>query len=137
MTKQPQVIDDQGQPALKREADGAILRFVKDATGFGRVRNVTQEPLDVYLHRRTVTQEQYDAGEKLRGLHYAAHGSGYASVNYAGVHGVADHSENWRYTAKQANAMRRLTELLDLLPRDERYVVERVVLWQEPANKAA
>ena len=135
----PTLIEDKGRPALKREADGAILRFAQQQVkGLGpRLKNVTADVLDTYLHRGTISREQHDAGDHLRRLHYTAHGSGYASVNYAGVHGVADHSQNWRYTARQAHAMSLLSDLLGALPREQRYVVERVVIWGETANRPA
>jgi hypothetical protein len=136
-----EVVEDDGRLAMRRRADGAILAFVasqRDGGTIGaRLVNRTVDPLDWYLHRRQISSDQHNAGDWLRRLHYAAYGSGYAKVNYAGVHGVADHSENWRFNSRQSHAISTIAKYLRSLAREEAYVVERVVYWGDYASDAA
>lgn len=136
-----EVVEDDGRLAMRRKADGAILAFVAsrtDAPAIGaRLVNRTVDPLDWYLHRRQITGDQHNAGDWLRRLHYAAYGSGYAKVNYEGIHGVSDHSENWRINSRASHAISTIAKYLRALPRDEAYVVERVVYWGDYASDAA
>lgn len=138
--KTMKVVDDAGRVAVERSADGAILHFAerKNNPSLGhKLINRTVDPLDWYLHRKQITTEQHDAGDWMRRLHYAAYGSGFAKVNYGGVHGVADYSQNWNFTGRAAHAMRTICDYMRALPDAERYVLDRVIHWGDYANKAA
>lgn len=133
-------IVDRGSLAIQRIADFSILRVESPAKkgGYGaKLRNVTVEPLDWYMHRSQISREQFRAGDRVRMLHYAAHGSGYATTNLDAFHGTTSHAENWRFSSRQAHAMKALSETLAVLKHDERLMVERVVVWGEFAGAVA
>lgn len=133
-------IVDHGSVALKRMADDAILRVEQQATkgGYGaKLRNMTPEPLDYYYHRNQISKTQFKAGDHMRVLHYAAHGSGIAKTNYEAFGGVKTATDNWQFSNRQAFALRRWCELMGALDRTERLMVERVVYWGEFANHVA
>lgn len=136
------LIQDGGDVALERQADGAILHFVRDREGQNpslgpKMVNRTVDPLDWYLHRGQITAVQYDAGDWLRRLHYQAYGSGYAAVNYAGIHGVANYADNWRVTSRQSYAISTIVAYLRALPPEQAYVVQRVVYFGQYAGDVA
>lgn len=134
------LVEDAGRVAMQRAADGAILHFAerKNNPSLGpKLINRTVDPLDWYLHRKQITGDQHNAGDWMRRLHYVAYGSGYATVNLGGIHGVADSSQNWRFTGRSASALRTICDYLQALPTDERFVLERVVHWSQFANVAA
>ena len=84
---------------FRRIADGAPV--VAPAKGT-RVRT---EPRDVYLHRETISNDQWSSGEKLRRLHGVAFGSGFHMTNLDGFHGVTNHADNWRVGNDQGDAL--------------------------------
>lgn len=133
-------VEDRGALAIQRLADDSILHVEAHAQkgGYGaKLRNVTIDPLDWYLHRGQIDGRMYTAGDRVRSLHYAAHGSGYAQTNLATFHGTTSRAGNWRYTSRQAHAMRELGETLAVLSDVERVMVERVCCWGEFANRVA
>jgi hypothetical protein len=99
------------------------------------MRNRTLDALDVYLHRKTITGQQYDAGDWLRRLHRTAYGSGVASVRFDGGGGGA--RENWRFSARASDAVFSITRVWRLMPREQAFVVERIVWYDEWAGVAA
>jgi hypothetical protein len=134
------LVEDAGDVALQRAADGAILHFSKGKNNpslGAKMVNRTVDPLDWYLHRKQISNEQHDAGDWLRRLHYIAYGSGYTKVNLGGVHGVADYTQNWNFTGKAARAMRTISDFMHALPEAERVVLDRVIHWGDYANKVA
>ena len=132
--------DDGEKTVLVRAADGAVLEFAtsEQNPSLGRkMLNRTADPLDVYYHRNQISRTQWLNGDWFRAMHYAAYGSGFAAVNLEGIHGVASYADNWRFTTKQANALKTITDYMAEIQRDEAHVLERVVFWGEWAQHAA
>lgn len=132
--------DDGKKTVLVRSADNAVLEFAtsEQNPSLGRkMLNRTADPLDVYYHRNQISRTQWLNGDWFRAMHYAAYGSGFAAVNLDGIHGVASYADNWRFTTKQANAVKTITAYITAMPRSEAHVLERVVFWGEWAQHAA
>lgn len=134
------IVRSRGRVALQREADGAILDFVAegaDNPSLGRkMRNRTLDALDVYLHRKQITGHQYDAGDWVRRLHLTAYGSGVATVRFDGGGGGSP-DRNWTFSSRASYALLTITGLWRKMPRDQAFVVERVVYYDEWAGAAA
>lgn len=124
---------------FQRAADGALLVVGKKAAGeapAGIVRALG-DPLDFYLHRRMISEEEHAAGDTLRRDHFAAFGSGYQAVNLDGFHGGGNAADNWRFSPFKADRMRDFIAATDALPKKTAKLVELVVIRGLYANEAA
>lgn len=123
----------------QRPADGQLLvvtRQAADEAPAGIVRALG-DPLDFYLHRRMISDDEYTAGDTLRRDHFSAFGSGYQTVNLGGVHGGGGAADNWRFSPFQADRLRDFIAATDQLPKDTARLVDLVVIRGVFANEAA
>lgn len=103
-----------------RDTGPAKVELVRQATGFTEFKRIADgapvvvhakgtrvltEPLDRYLHREQITNDQWSSGERLRRMHDVAFGSGFHSVNLDGFHGVTNYADNWRIGNDQSEAL--------------------------------
>ena len=135
-----------------REVGAAPLKLVGSsgqATEFARLADgvpvvvhskgtrVVADPLDYYLHRQVIDNDQWSAGEKLRNQHYHAFGSGYHSVNLDGFHGTTNYADNWRISASQGDSLREYVRTLGLFTPAQREMIESVCCRGEYAKTVA
>lgn len=123
-------------------ASGQATEFMRQADGAPVVvhpkgTRVVADPLDYYLHRRVIDNDQWSAGEKLRNQHYHAFGSGYHSVNLDGFHGTTNYADNWRISSSQGDSLREYTRTLALFTLAQRDMIESVCCRGEYAKHAA
>lgn len=123
-------------------ATGQATEFVRNADGVPVVvhakgTRVVADPLDYYLHRQVIDNDQWSAGEKLRNQHYHAFGSGYHSVNLDGFHGTTNYSDNWRISASQGDSLREYMRTLSLFTQPQREMLESVCCRGEYAKTVA
>jgi hypothetical protein len=128
-----------GKVELMRDADQAVAIIQTRSQAEGRAARVRvlADPLDWYLHRRLIDNTAWSGGQALQRDHHTAFGSGFNQTNLDGFHGCANHADNFRFTNKQALAMRRLHRALDQLTRRQRIVAIAVCLAGQYANSAA
>lgn len=123
----------------ERAPDGALLVVTqKAATGVpaGIVRSLG-DPLDFYLHRSMISEEEYSAGDALRRDHFSAFGSGYQAVNFDGFHGCSNAADNWRFSPFKSDRLRDFIAATESMPKKTARLVELVVIRGVYANEAA
>jgi hypothetical protein len=123
----------------QRSADGALLvvgRKGADGAVAGVVRALG-DPLDFYLHRAMISQDEHTAGDTLRRDHFSAFGSGYHAVNLEGFHGCSNAADNWRFSPFKSDRMRDFIAATNALDRKTAKLVELVVIRGVFANEAA
>ena len=128
-----------GVEGYRRNADGALLVAAKAAdrgASVGIVRNVG-DPLDYYLHRQMISEEEHAAGDRLRRDHFSAFGSGYHAVNLDGFHGCSSAADNWRFSPFKSDRMRDFMSAIGAMPRKTARLLELVVIRGIYANEAA
>lgn len=122
-----------------RPADGQLLVVTGKASEeapAGIVRALG-DPLDFYLHRSMISEDEYSAGDTLRRDHFSAFGSGYQTVNLGGVHGGGGAADNWRFSPFQSDRLRDFIAATEQLPAQIAKLVELVVIRGVFANEAA
>lgn len=125
--------------AFERGADGVLLVATKKAAGeapAGIVRALG-DPLDFYLHRNMISDEEYTAGDTLRQDHFAAFGSGYQAVNFGGVGGSSGAADSARFSPFKLDRMRDFIAATDAIGGATAKLVELVVIRGVYANEAA
>ena len=128
-----------GVEGYEREADGNLLVVLRQAAGdapAGIVRALG-DPLDFYLHRRSITDEEYTAGDTLRQDHFAAFGSGYQTVNFGSVGGSSGAADSARFSPFKLDRMRDFIAATDAMPGKSGKIVELVAVRGIYANEAA
>lgn len=129
-----------GRLQYQRVADAAILeirqRSAKEG-GATHLVNVTAHPLDWYWHRRRLSRDQFDAGERLRSDFVVARRPGFKTTSAENFGGCYMPHDNWRTTNKQAEAIRRITVAMEAMSRTSRLFLERVICRGEWANDVA
>lgn len=125
--------------AYSRPADGAVLVVGRKGSGEAPVGVVRAlgDPLDFYLHRRMISEDEHAAGDRLRRDHYAAFGSGYQAVNLDGFHGTGNAADNWRFSPFQSDRLKDFIAATKVLPVKTAKLVELVVIRGVYANEAA
>lgn len=123
----------------RRQADGAMLVKARKAEGGASVGIVRAlgDPLDFYLHRKMISEDEHAAGDTLRRDHFSAFGSGYHAVNLEGFHGVSNAADNWRFSPFKSDRMKDFMAAIDALPKKTAKLVELVVIRGVYANEAA
>lgn len=124
---------------FRRTADGALLVASKKAAGgasAGIVRALG-DPLDFYLHRGMISQDEHTAGDTLRRDHFAAFGSGYQAVNLDGFHGCSSAADISRFSPFKSDRMKDFIAATNALPKKTAKLVELVVIRGVFANEAA
>jgi len=124
---------------FERAADGALLVTTKKAAGEAPVGIVRAlgDPLDFYLHRRMISEDEYAAGDTLRQDHYAAFGSGYQAVNFGGVGGSSGAADSARFSPFKLDRMRDFIAATEAVGGKTAKLVELVVVRGVYANEAA
>lgn len=125
--------------AYERAADGQLLvverKGSQDAPA-GIVRALG-DPLDFYLHRHMISDDEYTAGDTLRQDHHAAFGSGYQAVNFSGAGGASGAADSWRFSPFKSDRVKDFMAAMDALPKKTARLVELVVIRGIYANEAA
>lgn len=128
-----------GGTEFRRVADGAIFKVVARGPKDGYatvIRNITADPLDWYIHRSLISDDQYSAGRVMQSAYYDAVGSGVLSVQYDGVHGVASH-KGFNPSQRRWDAMLAYIDALNRVRFPARGVLVAVVSFGWYANEAA
>lgn len=128
-----------GAAEFRRVADGAIFKVVARGPKDGYatvIRNITADPLDWYVHRSLITDDQYSAGRVMQTSYYDAFGSGVLSVQYDGVHGVASH-KGFNPSQRRWDALLDYIEALNRVRFMARGILVAVVSFGCYANEAA
>lgn len=128
-----------GLEGYERGADGALLVVGSKGQreGVPGIVRALGDPLDFYLHRRMISEDEFSAGDTLRRDHFAAFGSGYHAVNLDGFHGVSNAADNWRFSPFKSDRMKSFIAATDALPKKVAKLVELVVVRGVYANEAA
>lgn len=139
---QPPIREVGAAPLKLVGAVGQATEFVRKADGVPVVvhskgTRVVADPLDYYLHRQVIDNDQWSSGEKLRKQHYHAFGSGFHSVNLDGFHGTTNYADNWRISASQGDSLREYTRTLALFTPPQREMLESVCCRGEYAKTVA
>ena len=123
----------------RRGADGALLVLGKNAEGGASVGIVRalRDPLDYYLHRQMISEEEYTAGDTLRRNQYSAFGSGFHASNLDGFHGTSNAADNWRFSPFKSDQLRAYMAALDAMPKKTAKLLHLVVIQGVYANEAA
>lgn len=122
-----------------RSGDGQLLvveRKASEGAPAGIVRALG-DPLDFYLHRGMISQDEHAAGDTLRQDHYSAFGSGYQAVNFGGVGGSNGAADSARFSPFKLDRMRDFIAATDAMPKKTAKLVELVVIRGVYANEAA
>jgi hypothetical protein len=119
-----------GVSAYRRPADKGYLVEQK-----GVIRNVG-EPLEWYLHRGKISQEEYDAADRMRRLHYGAFGSDVKAQNLKAVRG-GNPADNFKFSASRLDQIRAYNRIAEALGSKQLRVLEAVVIRGVYANEAA
>lgn len=128
-----------GVEGYSRPADGQLLVVTAKASEeapAGIVRALG-DPLDFYLHRHMISDEEYTAGDTLRQDHHAAFGSGYQAVNFSGVGGGSGAADSWRFSPFKSDRVKDFMAAIDALPKKTARLIELVVIRGVYANEAA
>lgn len=124
----------------QRPADGQLLvvtRQAADEAPAGIVRALG-DPLDFYLHRRMISDDEYAAGDTLRKDHFAAFGSGFQTVNFGGVGGGSGAADSWRFSPFKSDRVKDFMAAIDAMPEGGvAKLVELVAVRGVFANEAA
>lgn len=124
----------------ERPADGQLLVVASKASEgapAGIVRALG-DPLDYYLHRSMISQDEYAAGDTLRQDHFAAFGSGYQAVNFSGAGGGGGAADSWRFSPFKSDRVKDFMAAMDALPKSGMAkLVELVAVRGVFANEAA
>lgn len=123
-------------------ANGQATEFVRQADGVPVVvhpkgTRVVADPLDYYLHRQVIDNDQWSAGDKLRRQHFHAFGSGYHCVNLDGFHGVTSYADNWRISPSQGENLHDYIQTLKLFTTAQKEMIEAVCCAGEYAKTVA
>ena len=128
-----------GVEGYERAADGALLVVGSKGQreGVPGIVRAVGDPLDFYLHRRMISEDEFAAGDTLRRDHYAAFGSGYHAVNLDGFHGVSNAADHWRFSPFKSDRMKDFIAATRALQPKTAKLVELVVIRGVYANEAA
>lgn len=123
----------------QRSGDGKVLviaRKTADGAPAGIVRALG-DPLDYYLHRNMISEDEYTAGDTLRQDHFAAFGSGYQAVNFLGAGGGSGAADSSRFSPFKSDRVRNFIAATNAMPKKTAKLVELVVIRGVFANEAA
>lgn len=125
--------------AFRRAADGALVVEGREGSAVAPVGVVRAlgDPLDYYLHRRMISEDEHAAGDTLRKDHFSAFGSGYQAVNFDGFHGASNAADNWRFSPFKSDRLKAFIAATEALPKKTAKLVEMVVIRGVYANEAA